>query len=160
MIVQLVLDANILGKVCHPRPSANRPIADWLKHSLKAADRYVVVIPEIVDYEYRRFLICRAVYQGNAEAQESLRRLDALKASSRFLPIVSESMAIAGDLWARARAKGRPVDDDKALGADVILAAQAIHGCENPQIVTENKKHLARFVPVFPLQQHLEALSP
>jgi predicted nucleic acid-binding protein len=155
-----VLDANILGKVCHPRPPANRPIAEWLRYSLKAADLYVVVIPEIVDYEYRRLLICRAVYQGNTEAQASLQRLDALRASSCFLPIVSGAMTIAGDLWARTRAQGRPIDDDKGLGADVILAAQAIHGCENPQIVTENKKHLARFVPVFPLEQHLEASNP
>jgi predicted nucleic acid-binding protein len=152
-MLSLVLDSNILGKVCHPKAAANRAIALWALDCL-SSPRHRLVIPEIADFEYRRVLVWRAVHRGVPEAKESLRRLNALREAADYLPIDTPSMMLAADLWALARAQGRTTDDDKAIGADVILAAQALR-CDGAQVVTENRKHLARYVTVFPLELHL-----
>ena len=133
-MLRLLLDSNILGKVCHPRASANRAVVLWALDCLSSPD-HRIVIPEIADFEYRRVLVWRAVHKRVPEAKESLQRL-------------------AADLWAHARAHGHTTDDDKAIGVDIILAAQALR-CDDTQIVTENRKHLARYVTVFPLEEHL-----
>lgn len=58
-------------------------------------------------------------------------------------------MLLAAELWADARKSGNPTADNKALDADVILAAQAklaeLNG-NSVIVVTTNKKHLSMFV--------------
>jgi predicted nucleic acid-binding protein len=103
---------------------------------------YHVILPEIIDYEVRRELI-------RVNKMKSIRRLDDLKSALIYLPITTEVMLKAAQMWAQVRQQGKPTADDKALDGDVILAAQAIliSSEEYPVIVaTSNPKHLSLFV--------------
>jgi predicted nucleic acid-binding protein len=55
-------------------------------------------------------------------------------------------MNLAAQLWAEARLNGLPTDASSAMDGDVILAAQA--KALSGMVLTTNKKHLSRFVPV------------
>jgi predicted nucleic acid-binding protein len=96
-----------------------------------------VCVPEIADYEVRRELLRANKVQG-------IGRLDAVKKSLGYLPITTEIMLKAADLWAQARRSGLPTADPKALDGDVILAAQALE--VEGIVATDNVGHLARFV--------------
>ncbi len=49
--------------------------------------------------------------------------------------------------WAQPRQQGRPTAPDPALGADVILDAQAATlGRPSVVVATSNPKHISRFV--------------
>jgi predicted nucleic acid-binding protein len=101
-----------------------------------------VVLPEIIDYEVRRELL-------RVNKIKSIHRLDALKSELIYLPITTEVMLNAAEMWARVRQQGKPTADNKALDGDVILAAQAIliGSEEYPSLVaTSNPKHLSLFV--------------
>ena len=133
MASRIVLDTGPLGRICHPRP--NREIADWLERLLR--EGAIVYIPEIADYEVRRELI-------RAGLQESVNRLDRLKSVLNYLPINTDVMLKAAELWAQARNRGSPTADPKALDADVILAAsaEAVDGI----VIPDNIGHLNLFV--------------
>ena len=133
MASRIVLDSGPLGKISHPRP--NREVAGWIERLLRGGA--VVYVPEIADYEVRRELI-------RAELHEGVRRLDRLKSVLNYLPINTEVMLKAAELWAEARNRGTPTADPKALDADVILAAQALQ--ISGSIATENAGHLSLFV--------------
>ncbi len=79
-----------------------------------------------------------------------IRKLDSLKATLGYLPLSTEIMLKAAELWAEVRNRGYTTADDKALDGDVILAAQATilatHG-HAVVIATTNIKHLDLFVP-------------
>jgi predicted nucleic acid-binding protein len=152
-VIKLVLDTNVLGKLCHPRAEANRPLVECLR-SFLFDPQYRLVLPEIADYECRRVLIWRGQLKKVPEALQSLARLDELRREIEFLPLDSNVMLLAADFWAKARAEGLEVDHEKGLSADLILAAQ-VSLCTNAQVVTENRKHLARFVTVFPLHLYI-----
>jgi predicted nucleic acid-binding protein len=80
---------------------------------------------------------------------ESIRRLDELKTRLRYVPITTTAMLKAAELWASARAAGKPTADEKALDADAILAAQSMELSEPGTTVivaTTNVGHLTRFV--------------
>ena len=134
----VVLDAGTLGMLTHPRRKVNRPVADWCRRCLLT--EVTLVVPEIADYEVRRELI-------RARKPKSVARLDALAKAILYLPITTPTMREAARLWADLRNQGLPTADDKALDADVILAAQA----RSPQdqydevvIATDNVGHLDR----------------
>ena len=133
MARRIVLDSGPLGKISHPRP--NREVADWLERLLRQGA--IVYVPEIADYEVRRELI-------RAGLQEGVNRLDRLKSVLNYLPINTEVMLTAAELWAEARNRGTPTADPKALDADVILAAQALQ--VSGAVATENVGHLGLFV--------------
>ena len=128
-----MLDTGLLGKIAHPRP--NREVADWLKKLLE--DDALVVIPEIADYELRRNL----VFEG---LNKSIERLDQLKMVLIYLPINTQAMLKAAELWASARSEGKPTANPEALDGDVILAAQALQ--MDSIVATENVGHLALFI--------------
>lgn len=130
---RVVLDTGPLGKISHPRP--NREIAHWLEGLLRQG--VMVYIPEMADYEVRRELI-------RAGLHESISRLDGLKTVLNYLPINTDVMLRAAELWAWARNRGIPTADPKALDADVILAAQALQILA--LVATENVDHLSLFV--------------
>jgi predicted nucleic acid-binding protein len=112
----------------------------WLQSLLDRG--YHVILPEIIDYEVRRELL-------RVNKIKSIRRLDDLKSALIYLPITTEVMLKAAQMWAQVRQQGKPTADDKALDGDVILAAQAIliSSEEYPVIVaTSNPKHLSLFV--------------
>lgn len=149
---RLVLDSGILGKVCHPHHPDNTPVARWLGNVLSAGT-FKIVVPEITDYELRRKLFHLARYKGTKQARIGLTRLDEFAALADYLPLHTDVMHLAADLWATARGTGQKTADDKALDIDVILAAQVLD-CDG-QVVTTNRKHLQRFVPIFDWEQHL-----
>ena len=109
----------------------------WLRETLRRGKR--VAIPEIADYEVRRELL-------RADRLNGLRRLDNLKQKLEYVPIQTEAMLLAAQLWADVRKRGKPTADSKALDGDVILAAQAqLLKTDSAEtiIATTNLKHLS-----------------
>ena len=114
----IVLDTGILGMLVHPSVTGEPcECKNWLKNVLLQG--MSVYVPEIADYELRRELI-------RIKSSGSITRLDQLKARLSYAPITTEAMLKAAELWAAARNAGRPTADDRALDADVILAAQGV----------------------------------
>lgn len=108
-------------------------------------------VPEIADYELRRELL-------RADKTKSIERLDQLKELIGYLPLTTGAMLVAAQLWAEVRNQGQPTASDKALDADVILAAQAIlleDSGEDTKVMVaaDNVKHLSRFVTALPLNK-------
>lgn len=141
----IVLDAGPLSLSCH---KPNNPGVDeirlWLIQSLDKGA--IIVVPEIADYEVRRELI-------RAGAMAGVKRLDDLVHPSRgllrYAPISTRVMRKAAELWAGVRHQGLPTSDDRALDADVILAAQALDYAglgDTLTVATDNARHLSRFL--------------
>jgi predicted nucleic acid-binding protein len=101
-----------------------------------------VLVPEISDYEVRRELL-------RANKTRSIARLNGLKSALGYLPITTNVMLRAAELWAQARNMGKPTASDQALDADMILAAQAslIADGDSVTVATTNVAHLSLFVP-------------
>lgn len=124
----IVLDSTPVGLITNPKAN---PLAvqcqEWFYSLFERS--YEVILPEIIDYE--------------------IRKLNQLKAEIIYLPMTTEVMLKAAELWAEARNKGKSTADNKALDGDVILAAQSIlvanYGHE-VIIATSNKKHLSIFI--------------
>lgn len=133
MTKRILLDTGPLSMVTHPR--ATKPAAEWFRSMLESDCD--VIVPEIADYELRRELI-------RAGKTQSIERLNGLERGLEYLPIDTETMLLAAQLWADARKRGQPTADRKELDADVILAAQAKRS--GAMIATENVGHLAQFV--------------
>ncbi|MCC3423467.1 MAG: nucleic acid-binding protein [Microcoleus sp. PH2017_01_SCD_O_A] len=138
----VLLDSGPLGIVTNPKAAS--PLSQegklWLQSlPLKG---YIVVLPEIADYEVRRELIRAGKVAG-------IRRLDELKSQIPYRPLTTEVMLLAAQLWADARKRGRPTAEPNALDGDVILAAQAIllaNEANEVVIATTNVGHLSQFV--------------
>lgn len=137
----ILLDSAPVGLITNPKAT---PLAvqcqQWF---LNLAQRgFEFVLPEIIDYEIRRELL-----RGNKLS--GIRKLEQLKSELIYLPITTEVMLKAAELWAEARKQGKPTADNKALDGDVILASQAMlvanYGHE-VIVATSNKKHLSLFV--------------
>jgi predicted nucleic acid-binding protein len=137
----IVLDTGILGMLVHPAETGEpRECKTWLKKIVRRGAS--VYQPEIADYELRRELL-------RMKRPESIRRLDELKTRLHYAPITTEAMLKAAELWAAARAAGKPTADDKALDADAILAAQSTllsQSGDQVIVATTNVGHLSRFV--------------
>jgi predicted nucleic acid-binding protein len=121
-------------------PQKNPEIKGWLRQLLQTSN--VIKVPEITDYEVRRELL-------RANKAKGIQRLNLLKATLGYIPINTEVMLKAAELWATARQQGKPTADHRSLDADVILAAQALLLCEEGRdvvIATTNVSHLERFV--------------
>jgi predicted nucleic acid-binding protein len=136
----ILLDSGPLGLVTNPKASPeNDACNQWMQNRLKADDS--VLIPAIADYEVRRELLRAGKTRGIA-------KLDALKAATGYVPLTTEMLLKAADLWAQARNMGKPTAPDMALDGDVILAAQAaVLGAAGWQVIiaTTNIKHLELF---------------
>lgn len=139
----LRLDTGIFGQLCHPGKTTARPVSEWLAHLLTAERSDIeVVVPEICDYELRRKLLhLIGKKQGDGR---SLTRLDDLGRLLDYLPLDTEMLRKAAELWAEARLRGRPTSPEPAMDGDVILAAQAL--AVRGTVVTSNRKHLEQFV--------------
>ncbi len=136
----IFLDSTPVGLITNPKAT---PLAlqcqQWFDSVL--ARNMKVILSEIIDYEVRRELL-------RANKLSSIRKLDFLKSELTYLPITTEVMLKAADLWARTRNAGKPTADNKSLDGDVILASQAVlvasYGHE-VIIATSNVKHLSLF---------------
>jgi predicted nucleic acid-binding protein len=136
----ILLDSTPVGLITNPKAT---PLAiecqQWLNSLLDR--QYHIVLPEIIDYEVRRELL-------RANKLNSIRRLDALKSELVYLPITTEVMLKAAEMWAQVRQQGKPTADNQALDGDVILAAQALLLVRQEfsyVIATSNTKHLVLF---------------
>lgn len=102
-------------------------------------------------YEVRRELKRSELRSGTPS--EGLAKLDSFAEDAGVVPITSEAMRLAGELWAEARHRHQRGAPDPALDADMILCAQA--RLINPNdwdmaggkvvIATGNLKHLENF---------------
>jgi predicted nucleic acid-binding protein len=99
-----------------------------------------VIVPEIADYEIRRELI-------RLGGTLALTNLDNYGSQLEYLPLTTDVMRRAAELWANARNTGQPTAPDPALDGDVILAAQALSLNTAVVVATGNPGHLSRFVP-------------
>jgi predicted nucleic acid-binding protein len=142
MIKPVILDSGPLGKLAHPR--ANKDIKLWFEMLLKNGN--VVIIPEITDYEVRRSLL-------HENLIKSIERLNELKKILLYLPINTDAILKAAELWAEARKIGKPTSDPHALDGDVILAAQTLQ--VNGLVATENVGHLSLFIEAKPWNEIL-----
>jgi predicted nucleic acid-binding protein len=135
--VIVLLDTGPLGILVHPRIS--QECQDWLEDIL--LKEYQVVLPEIADYELRRELL-------RLDNLARIKRLNRLKQRLEYLPLTTDMMLQAAELWATVRKKGKPTADPHALDGDVILAAQAMSIETTDQIIiaTTNVRHLSLFV--------------
>jgi predicted nucleic acid-binding protein len=136
----ILLDAGPLSLISNPKESGLAlQCNQWLQALL--LNDYRVLVPEITDYEVRRELL-------RANKVKGIQRLNSVKTALGYIPITTEIMLQAAQLWAIARNQGQPTADDKALDADVILAATALvlaNQWNETIIATSNVKHLARF---------------
>ena len=80
-----------------PIPAPTARSANWLERLLR--EGAIIYILEIANYEVRREVI-------RAGLQESVNRLDRLKSVLNYLPINTDVMLKAAQLWAQARNRG------------------------------------------------------
>ena len=142
MSISLVLDSGILGRLCHPRRDVSDPLTAWLADRLTDDPDGEVYVPEIADYELRRKLL--HLMATGRTSTHAIDRLDQLTAAFIYLPLTTDMIRHAAELWAEARLKGVPTAPETSLDADVILAAQAL--AVSGTVVTTNPRHLERFV--------------
>ena len=134
----VVLDTGPLGLLTNPNNTPQpRACRAWLA-TLRAAGRRVIV-PDIADYEVRRELI-------RIQSHSALANLDAFGVQLDYLPLTTDAMRRAAELWAQARHSGQPMAPDPALDGDVILVAQALTLNTAVVVATGNPGHLTRFV--------------
>lgn len=141
-MTHLLLDTNVLGKLCHPNRKVNKPLIDWLDTIMTRPDQFQIYVPAIADYELRRKLI--HLINKQQASENSLHCLNQLIVTTDYLSLTDNTLLIAAELWATVRLQGLPTASPESLDGDVILAAQAIE--IGGVIVTYNRKHLARFV--------------
>lgn len=136
----VILDSGPVWVLCRdPEEPETRAALAKLAELLEAGVR--VFLPEIIDYENRRELIRR-------RATKQLQDLDGLGLVADYLPITTDAMRRAAELWAHARQTGQPTAGDDTIDADMILVGQA-QSLQLPDsiIATTNVRHLARFFP-------------
>lgn len=132
----VLLDSGPLGQVVHPRRDSK--ITKWLK--MLQEQSYKLRVPEIADYEVRRELV-------RLKRNKSINRLNQL-ARYNLIPLDTDTMRTAAELWANIRTEGQPTASDDSLDGDVILAAQAIlqlNNFDEVVVVTTNLNHISRF---------------
>ena len=136
----ILLDSGPLGILTNPNVTQKTVHANrWFADHLAAGNRFFV--PEITDYETRREFILIG-------SHASIVLLDNLIAHNTFLPLSTNVMHLAANLWALARQMGLQTAPNHSIDIDVILAAQAI-SLNDPSVViaTKNVNHLGRFAP-------------
>jgi predicted nucleic acid-binding protein len=138
----ILLDSSPLGTLSNPAQTPEViAITAWAANCDEAGHK--LYIPEVIDYEIRRELLRAGKWTGIA-------KLDALKSALNYLPITTDAMLLATDLWAQSRRRGQPTGDPKKLDIDVILAAQMLLlavPASDLILATANVAHLAQFVP-------------
>lgn len=147
MTLPLLLDTNILGQIVQPVAEKNRPVVTIVTRLFEDV-RYQICLPEIVDYELRRKLLHLAQHPHQARkwAREALKALDRFVLRN-YIPITTETMRLAAELWAQTRISGLPRGSEEELDVDVILAAQAQQ--TGGQIITTNEKHFRDIAEIF-----------
>lgn len=137
----LVLDSSPLGLVTQRAGKSQEGDACRLWLETLLAQGVKVYVPKVCDYEVRRELIRAKNFAG-------ITRLDQLKQLARYLPLTTDVMLKAAELWAQARNAGVVTADIHALDGDAIAAAQALSlglSAAEYVIATSNVKHISQF---------------
>jgi predicted nucleic acid-binding protein len=136
----IILDTGVLGLLCHRTAHPDViAVRTWLA-SLR--DQHIeVAVPEIADYELRRSLL-------RIGSTKSIATLETIEATSTYLPITTEIMRLAANLWAESRRNGFATGSDSSLDGDVILAALALSEqiTSSVLVAPTNLKHLQWYV--------------
>lgn len=140
-IQAVILDSSPLGLVTQRAGKSQEGDGCrlWLETLLVQGVK--VYVPEVCDYEVRRELI-------RANKPAGITRLDQLKQLARYLPLTTDVMLKAAELWAQARNAGVVTADVHALDGDAIAAAQALSlglSAAAYVVATSNVKHISRF---------------
>ncbi|MSP61999.1 MAG: type II toxin-antitoxin system VapC family toxin [Myxococcales bacterium] len=114
--VRLLLDTNVLGKICHPRKHMDARV--WLPN---AAAKHELLLSQVADYELRRELL-------RIGSRRSLSRLDELTRELRYVPVTTATWRDAARLWAFLRRTGKATAGERELDGDVLLASHRTGG--------------------------------
>src|SRR2546423_1461192 len=109
--MHIILDSTPVGLLTSP--STVREVVainESMREILTAGHK--LYMPEVIDYEIRRELI-------RANKIAGIRRLDRLRLTLGFVPINSDAILLAANLWAQSRRRGTPTGDPKRLDIDV-----------------------------------------
>jgi hypothetical protein len=144
------LDSNILGLISNSNASfdESQQCYKWFATLSVRGVRFVT--SDICDYEVRRGLISSFLRSGKPAS--GIEILNSLKADGilEFLPVSTESLDLAANLWARASNEGLTTRDDKNIDVDIIISAQyqllqVDYPGQRVIVATTNLKHLSRF---------------
>ena len=138
----ILLDSSPLSLLSQPAQTPEVVlITAWAANCL--ATGHHLYLPEVIDYEIRRELV-------RAKKTAGISKLNAFKGTLRYLPLTTDTMLLAADLWARSGQSGKPTGDPKKIDIDIILSAQALSlrvPVSDIIIATTNVGHLSLFVP-------------
>lgn len=155
MALPLLLDSNILSRIMRPDFEENQPFIVAV-YSLLRDERFMLCVPEIIDYEMRRKLlhVGHHRHQGRKWAIKALTNLDRMVALG-YLPLTTNAMRLAAEIWAQTRAEGQSRASEESLDVDVILAAQARH--VGGSVVTMNERHFRKIADIFDWRPYLSS---
>lgn len=140
--MRLLLDTNILMKICHPKQHPE--VKDWLKAWLGRTadgDDVVIHVSAAADYELRRGYLWKLNRHPNE--QKALDRLDQLLELLDLEPVTNDHLRVAAARWAKARRGGYATAAERDVDWDVIIATQAAE--MEAVVVTNNTDHLSRY---------------
>lgn len=110
MTRKLMLDTNVLARICHA--TMYRDVQDWFRRLLeRGAAAPEILVSVLADYELRRHLLA-------VNAKESLAHLDTLALSLRYLPVDAEASR-------RAALMRKDMASSGLSDAALLMAAQA-----------------------------------
>jgi predicted nucleic acid-binding protein len=138
----LLLDTNLLRRLCHP--TRHRDVRGWFGNwlSLAQADREVdMAISAAADYELRRGYLWKL--DRHDDERKALARIDSLCELIGVQPISEGVLKNAARMWADARRGGYSTASERDIDWDVIVAAQAEE--ISAVVVTSNAQHLSRY---------------
>lgn len=152
------LDTNILGLICNKNISFDecQQCKKWFDTLFLRGVR--IVTSDLCHYEVMRGLISSSIrlskagFQPTNEAAPGIKSLELLKVDGflEFLPVSTEALDLAANLWARAFTSGQTTRDEKDIDIDIIISAQyQLLRDEFPGqrviMATTNLKHLSIF---------------
>lgn len=140
--MRLLLDTNILMKVCHPKQ--HEDVKAWLQGWLKRVadgDDVVVYVSAAADYELRRGYLWKLDRHPNEP--KALARLDRIANLLGIHAVSNDHLLAAAHHWSSARRGGFSTSPERDVDWDVIIASQAAE--LNAVVVTNNAKHLTRY---------------
>jgi hypothetical protein len=143
------IDSNTLGLISNPHTNwadkKYNPDAEncqrWFANLLRRSVRFVT--SDICNYEIHRGLVSSVKSGKDAPGLETNEDLE-------FLPVTSDVLELAANLWAEASSLGRQTSDPKNIDVDMIISAQYQMLCDDYPgqrviVATTNLKHLSIF---------------
>ncbi len=146
----IFIDSNILGLISNDNNlfEEAKQCRQWFYSLFARGGRFVT--SDLCNYEVMRGLISSSMRSG--EVLPGIKSLEFLKADRflEFLPVSTEALDLAAELWARASTSGRTTRDEKDIDIDIIISAQyQLIRDEFPGrkvvVATTNLKHLSLF---------------